>query len=127
MTVKIIGYIVVGILVTLAALQINSWREKSLKLDQLQRAGARTAAIISDAKTTANDRRRAESHVRNIQESYDASLQQAIIDDPEVAARGAQRVPPRLLELARERRIARERLGCATSDCGRGTSPEAVE
>lgn len=125
--IRAIFWLLTGLSVAIGVRQVLVWREGSIETERLRKAESRTTAIINDGTATSENRRRADAHVAITRRAYDHSLAEAVANDPEIAYRNGQPVPPRLLELAKARRVARERLGCASGDCGRGTSSEVAE
>mgnify|MGYP001006307820 CR=1 FL=1 len=117
--IQILVWATLVVALAITAFTVVKWRDGFLEAEKLKKSDARASAIIRDGDATAGNRQRAESHVAQTRRDYNAALDQAKEDDPEIAARGAQYVPPRLLELAKERRLARERFGCDSIDCDR--------
>lgn len=59
-------------------------------------------------------------------EAFQTSKREAIRNEPETAARADRPVPDSVRRAYRERRLARERLGCAAGECGKDDQADAA-
>lgn len=113
--------LVVGLLIFLGWLWLQSRDERQqtqASAEQGVRTGVAVTGITQDASDAADETQRVEITVTDARSAYQRGYQDAKREDPSIADWAAQPVPQRLRDLARERRLARERLGCSGDGCG---------
>lgn len=59
-------------------------------------------------------------------DAFQRAKQEAIRNEPETAARAVRPVPGSVRDAFRERRLARERLGCAARECRKDDAADAA-
>ena len=111
----VFGAIVAGVIIW------QKSRENDAATERAAEQGVRTdqaaSGIAKDAGETAADTARVEVVVRDAREAYQRGYDDAKQNDPVVRDWADQPVPQRLRDLARARRVARERSGCAGDGC----------
>lgn len=120
--VRIIIGLVVTILITIALVvggqTVMNWKEgydqNHLKEGTLQSA----SGIIADGSKADADRSNVDQSIGQGRQQFQEDYDGAMTHEPETAARADRPVPDSVRRAFRERRLARERLGCAGEQCG---------
>ena len=119
--VRVIGYVLLAAIIIGLFFWWMHNRENSVQIlasaEQGVRTSQATSGIAQDAGVVQGVIDRGEEATASARNDYQRGYEDAKRNDPTVAPWGAQPVPQRLRDLARERRLARERLGCAGSGC----------
>ena len=119
--VRVAFYVLIGVVVLLGFFlwlkgrddnrDLKGVAEQSIRTDKAAGAIAKDAGVVQGVID--NDENAAAS-ARN---AYQRGYEDAKRNDPVVAPWGAQPIPQRLRDLARQRRLDRERLGCTGDGC----------
>lgn len=115
--VKLIAYVLLAVA---AALWFNHWldkrdeaRDTTANLGQAVRTGQAAEAIAGNAATAQDEADTLDRQVEAQRVEITHRYERLKDEDPDVRAAVGTRIPDRMRELARERRLARERLGGA--------------
>jgi hypothetical protein len=125
--IKVIIGLIVTILITVALIlgsqTVISWKEgydqNQINTGKLES----TSGIIDDGAKADENRAEVDQTVAQGRDQFNQDYEGAMRNEPETAARADRPVPDSVRKAFRERRIARERSGCAGQQCGEG--PEA--
>lgn len=116
-----------GLVLALFFLWLND-RDKKLALRDSAEQGVRTdraaSGIAQDAGVAQSEVSQNEQSANNARSAYYRGYEDAKRNDPDVVPWGSRPVPQRLRDLARERRLARERSGCVGDGCGSADGAE---
>lgn len=119
--VRVAFYVLIAVAVLLGFFLWLNARDNKLATRDSAEQGVRTdraaTGIAQDAGVVQGVIDRGETGVNSARSEYQRGYEDAKRNDPTVAPWGAQPVPQRLRDLARQRRLARERLGCAGDGC----------
>jgi len=124
-TVKLIGAVLVGCAILYGAQTVFDWKEAAAENERRGRTMEATSGIIKDDGKNEAQRLVIDVGLLEARARFNQQLEEDNRNEPETAARGARPVPDSRLRAFRERRLARERLGCAGAEC-RERSSEAV-
>lgn len=123
--------ILVALLVCVALLGIKKvmdWRDAALRSEQQTRTMETTSGIVKDGNIASVQRNHVASNVAQAKERFDNQIAEDRKNEPEIADRADRSVPASRLRAFRERRLARERSGCAGEQCSSGsTSSDSTE
>lgn len=129
MTVKEVLYLIVfGLLFGLAVLgvkHVKDWYDLKEVAETATAIGQASSGIIEDSAKADEDRSNVDYAVGQGRDAFRQSYQGAKANEPEVADHASRAVPLSVRRAFRERRLARERSGCAGGECKEGleTSP----
>lgn len=120
--VRIAFYVLVASAALLASFLWLKTRDANRDLAANAAQGVRTdraaSGIARDASEAVIAQRSREAAVAEVRITYQHQYEEVRRNDPSVRAWSDTPVPDRLRQLARERREARERLGCVGDGCG---------
>lgn len=122
-TLKLILALVIGAVVLFAFQTIKSWKDAADLSKQQTRTAEATSGILEDGQKSDKERQAENNGLSHGRESFNAAIQKASQSDKSVSDRASQPVPPSVLDAYRERRLTRDRFGCAGAGCG--AEPEA--
>lgn len=128
LTVKEVLYIIaVGLILGLGVLgikHIKNWYDTKDRLETVTAIGETTSGMVTDGAKASEDRSAVDYSVGQGRGAFNQSYEGAKRDEPEVATRATRVVPSRVRNAFRERRLARERSGCAGAECERGSEAD---
>lgn len=116
-TIKLICAVLITALIILGGRKVLDWRDKAIQSEEQTRTMQSTSGIVKAGGEAAKDRGRVQGAVNQAREQFDTQIQEDSKHEPETLARGNMLVPTSRLHAFRERRLARERFGCAASHC----------
>lgn len=122
-TLKLIGALLIGGVILFAYQKISSWKAAADLSVQQTRTAEATTGIIGDGAKSDKERQAESDGLSSGRESFNASIQKARQSDQSLLHRASQPVPPSVLDAYRQRRLTRDRFGCAGAGCG--AQPEA--
>lgn len=126
--ISVIVTIVLVVTVIIGSQQIMRWRADAAQNKTRGGVIEATSGIIDDASHAREERTTDDGGVIAARVNYGRSAQEARTNEPSTRTYGAQPVPRSLRDLARERRLARERLGCVggerQGECAEADAPE---
>ena len=121
MTVKEVLYLIVfGLLFGLAVLgvkHVKNWYDLKGVAETATAIGQASSEMAEDGAKADEDRGNVDYAVGQGRDAFNHSYEGAKSNEPEVAARSNRPVPDSVRRAFRERRLARERSGCVTSQC----------
>lgn len=127
---KIIAALIATVILTVIAMYgghtVVSWKEGYEQNQQRAQGQTATTGAIQDAGQASTEKAGDESAVTTAREDYNTQMTEAKKNDPVVRDRADRAIPSRVLQLARERRAARERAerdGQRGEAAGQGPSP----
>ena len=85
-----------------------------------------TDETLRDGAVADTQRDRIDHVVVQAGQTFDQSMQEAYQNEPETRTRGDRPVPDSVRNAYRERRRARERLGCAGGECRQDDAPDVT-
>ena len=109
--VVIVGFGIFGIS------KVKQWHDASQAAEVQGRTLEATSGIIGDGTKADAERDATDTGLAKAREDFNRRYQEDKRNDPETAARAVRVVPQRVRDNFRARRLARERLGCAGSEC----------
>lgn len=126
--IKVIIGLIVTILITVGLIiggqTVMSWK-KGYEQNQINTGKLEsTSGIISDGAKADEDRSDVDQTVDQARDQFNDNYRGAMQNEPETAARADRPVPDSVRDAFRQRRIARERSGCAGQQCGEGPSAQ---
>lgn len=125
-TVQLIIALLIGAVILFAGQRIMSWKQ-GYELSQQQTETAKaTSGILKDSQQSAKEQEKQSSAIDTGREAFNNKTEEDRRNDPTVAERANRPVPDSLRRAYRERRLARDRLGCAGAGCGEEPSPDAA-
>lgn len=96
---------------------IKRWHDASQVAEVQGRTLEATSGIIGDGTKADQERATTDAGLAAAREDFNRRYQEDKQNDPETAARASTRNTVRVRNNFRERRLARERLGCAGRQC----------
>lgn len=127
-TVKLIIALVIGCLLFYFGQTVLDWREGAQQNEQRGRTMQATTDIAKDGAKADEQRLFIDVGLLEARARFNQQLEEDKANEPEVAERADRTVPSSRLRAFRERRLARERLGCAGEQCqSRSTEANAPE
>lgn len=128
MSIKEVFYVIaIGVLIGLGVLgikHIKNWYDLKGQVQEQAQIGTTTSELVTDGAQASEDRSAVDYAVGQGRGAFNQSYEGAKRDEPEVATRATRVVPSRVRNAFRERRLARERSGCAGSKCERGSEAD---
>lgn len=122
--IRVVVSLIVTVLLTVAMViggqQILAWKRGAEKAEAQTHTMEATSAIIGSGVKSDADRTTTDTRVVQGRAQYQSSYSEAEANEPVVANRASRPVPDRVRNAFRERRLARERSGCAGEQCGEG-------
>ena len=85
-----------------------------------------TSGIIEDGSESDKQRDKTDTGLAEAREDFKRQYEEDKRRDPEIASRAVRVVPQRVRDNFRARRLARERLGCAGSECRKGLEEDSA-
>lgn len=122
--IALIVAVVIAVAISFGTNEFRHWWSNRQTQQSQQRVDAGTNAIIQEGNNAQQDRQVAEGGVSNARSAYNQQLEQAAQNDPAIRDRNTRAVPDKLRDLARERRIARERARRDALEGARRTGTE---
>lgn len=128
MTAKQVLYLVaIGLLIGLSVLglkHIKDWYDLRQTVETQGHIGKAATGIETDASKADADREQADNGIKTGRNDFQNRYQRDIRDDAETATHSTHVVPKRVRDNFRERRLARERSGCAGAKCQPGSEED---
>lgn len=118
-TIKLLVAVGIGAAVLFAGQRVLDWKEGAEANEVAGRTMKATSGILNDGQKSSEDRNNVDTGVLAGRHNYNETYEEANRNEPETAARSDRAVPDSVRNAFRERRIARERLGCTGDDCQR--------
>lgn len=100
--------------------RVKSWYDAAQQNKQAQRTLQTTSGLVEDGLHADRNRASRDQGLANAREDFNRRYNEDRRNDPEIASRADRVVPQRVRDNFHTRRIARERLGCAGEQCGKG-------
>lgn len=124
-TIKLVLAVLVGCALLWGGQKVLSWREAAALSEQQGRTAGATVGISQDGAKADADRVATDTGVRQGRDQFNQTYDEANRHEPETAARSDRAVPVRVRDAFRERRLARQRLGCVGEQCEPGPEADA--
>lgn len=103
---------------------VMSWKEAHDLSKQQTRTAEATSGILKDEEVSTKEQDKQGTVLTEGREQFNARTEEANKNDPTAAERSVRPVPDSLRRAYRERRLARERLGCVGENCGKELAPD---
>ena len=116
-TVKLIIAVLIGSALLFGAQTVLDWKQAAQQNEQRGRTMEATSGIVKDDSKNEAQRLVIDVGLLEGRARFNQQLEEDNRNEPETAARGTRNVPDSRLRAFRERRLARERLGCVGDDC----------
>jgi hypothetical protein len=119
-TIKLALAVLVGCAILYGAQTVFSWKEAAEQNERRGRTLEATSGIIKDESKNEEQRLVIDTGLLEGRARFNQQLEDDN-NEPKIAARGSSAVPDSRLRAFRERRLARERLGCTGAECQPGS------
>jgi len=116
-TVKLVLAVLLGCALLLGVQTVLDWKQAAQQNEQRGRTLEATSGITNDGQLADANRQATDAGVAQGRDQFNRQLEEGNRNEPETAARGNRSVPASRLRAFRERRLARERLGCVGEQC----------
>ena len=116
-TIKLIIAVAVGALLLFAGNKVLEWKAGAEQNESRGRTMEATSGITADGAKADADRGKTDAGLSAGRDTFNNATEEDRRNEPETAARDDRGVPASRLRAFRERRLARERLGCAGEQC----------
>ena len=124
-TIKLILAIAIGAGILFAGQKVLDWKQAASSNEQRGRTMEATSGITSDGAKADEDRAQADAGIASGRDNFNNATDEDRRNEPETAVRDDRAVPSSRLRAFRDRRLARERLGCTGEQCGPRSEGEA--
>lgn len=122
-TVKLMLLLALGAGLLFGVQTVLDWREAAIQGEQRGRTLAAASGITKDGQQIEAQRLIIDVGLLEARAEFQRQLEEGSAREPETAARATRAVPDSRLRAFRERRLARERLGCAGTQCEERPTP----
>ena len=109
--------LVLVLLLSGAAIRLQQLREAASQNESRGHVIEDTSAAVRDAAIIDKEQAARDDAIAAARNTFQQSKQKAIRNEPEIATRATRVVPVSVRDAFRERRLARERLGCVAAEC----------
>ena len=109
--------LVLVLLLSGAAIRLRQLREAAVQNESRGHVIEDTSAAVRDAAIIDKEQAARDDAIAAARNTFQQSKQKAIRNEPEIATRATRVVPVSVRDAFRERRLARERLGCVAAEC----------
>ena len=116
-TIKLIIAVIIGAAVLFFGQKVISWKEAADQNEARGRTMEATSGISGDGARADEDRGKTDAGLSAGRDDFNNATEEDRNNEPETAVRDTGNVPASRLRAFRERRLARERLGCAGEQC----------
>ena len=125
-TIKLILAGLLGVGLLFAGQKVLDWKAAADQNEARGRTLESTSGITADGAKADEDRDKTDAGVAAGRDDFNNSTEEDRRNEPETAVRDTGNVPASRMRAFRERRLARERLGCAGEQCEPRSEGEAA-
>jgi len=125
-TLKFLAALLIGGAILWVGQTVMSWKEAHDLSKQQTRTAEATSGILKDEQASIKEQDKQGSVLNAGRERFTARIEEANQNDPIFAERSVRPVPDSLRRAYRERRLARDRLGCAGENCGKEPAADSA-